>query len=105
MQKYYVEKVKNYVNGEWHSSTGSDHVTVSNPATGDELGKVPVGTRADVDAAVAAAKAAFPGWSETPVAVRSRYLFELRNVMEKHFEELCSICTQEHGKTFDESKG
>jgi malonate-semialdehyde dehydrogenase (acetylating)/methylmalonate-semialdehyde dehydrogenase len=58
-----------------------------------------------VDQAVAAAKAAFPAWRDTPPQVRARYLFDLRNVMEKHFDELVALCTEEHGKTLDESKG
>jgi malonate-semialdehyde dehydrogenase (acetylating)/methylmalonate-semialdehyde dehydrogenase len=105
MQKLFVEKVRNYINGAWQPSAGPEHMPLANPATGEALGSVPVGTSADVDAAVAAAKAAFPAWRETPAQVRARYLFDLRNVMEKHFDELCAICTQEHGKTLEESKG
>lgn len=105
MQKYQVEKVKNYVGGEWSLSTSSEWVPVTNPATGDLIGHVPMGNASDVDAAVAAAKKAFPSWSQTPPAVRARYMFDLRNLMEKHYDELLSICTQEHGKTFEESKG
>ena len=105
MQKYFVEKVRNYVGGKWTPSANPEHVTITNPATGDALGKVPIGATADVDAAVAAAKAAFPAWRDTSVAARSRYLFDLRNLMVKHYDELLSICTQEHGKTLEESKG
>lgn len=105
MQKYYVEKVRNYIGGEWSLSSGKEWVKITNPATGDEIGQVPVGNASDVDAAVAAAKKAFPAWRDTPAAVRARYMFDLRNLMEKHYDELLSICTQEHGKTFDESKG
>ncbi len=105
MQKYYVEKVKNYVGGEWTLSSSSTWTSVTNPATGDKLGDVPAGTSADVDAAVAAARKGFETWREVPPPVRARYLFDLRNLMEKHYDELLSICTQEHGKTFEESKG
>ena len=103
--KLFVEKVRNYVNGSWVESTSKDAVELTNPATGDKLGSCPVGTRADVDAAVQAAKAAFPAWSDTPSPARARFLFDLRNLMEQNFEELASICTQEHGKTLDESRG
>ena len=104
MQKHYVEKVKNYVGGEWHTSA-TEHVALTNPATGEALGSVPKGSVQDVDAAVAAAKAAFPAWRDIPPAARARHLFDLRNVMEQNYEELLSICTQEHGKTLEESKG
>lgn len=105
MKKHVVERVRNYIGGTFSDSTGREHLTVTNPATGDKIGDVPMGNKADLDAAVAAAKAAFPGWSQTPVAVRARYMFDLRNLMEKHYDELLSICTQEHGKTLEESKG
>jgi malonate-semialdehyde dehydrogenase (acetylating)/methylmalonate-semialdehyde dehydrogenase len=105
MQKYYVEKVRNYVGGEWTLSSSQEWVKVTNPATGDEIGSVPMGSASDVDAAVAAAKKAFSSWRDTPPAVRARYMFDLRNLMEKHYDELLSICTQEHGKTYEESKG
>jgi malonate-semialdehyde dehydrogenase (acetylating)/methylmalonate-semialdehyde dehydrogenase len=105
MQKYYVEKVRNYIGGEWSLSSSKEWVKITNPATGDEIGQVPMGRASDVDAAVAAAKKAFPAWRDTPAAVRARYMFDLRNLMEKHYDELLSICTQEHGKTFEESKG
>src|SRR5262245_27584508 len=103
--KHFVEKIKNYIGGTWVESTSKDAVELTNPATGERLGSVPVGTAADVDAAVKAARAAFPAWSETPVPTRARYLFDLRNLFEQHFEELAAICTQEHGKTLDESRG
>ncbi|MDB4934502.1 MAG: Methylmalonate-semialdehyde dehydrogenase [Labilithrix sp.] len=105
MQKYYVEKVRNYIGGEWSLSSSKEWVKITNPATGDEIGQVPAGTAADVDAAVAAAKKAFSSWRDTPPAVRARYMFDLRNLMEKNYDELLSICTQEHGKTYEESKG
>lgn len=105
MKKYYVEKVKNYVGGEFTVSSSTEWSTVTNPATGDKIGDVPAGNASDVDAAVQAAKKAFTTWREVPVPVRARYLFDLRNLMEKHYDELLSICTQEHGKTFEESKG
>ena len=105
MQKYSVDKVKNYIGGEWSLSTSKEYVTVTNPATGDTIGSVPMGTAADVDAAVSAATKAFNTWRDVPVAARSRYLFDLRNLMEQNYEELLSICTQEHGKTVEESKG
>ncbi len=105
MKKYYVEKVRNYIGGEWTLSSSTEWSKVTNPATGDEIGQVPAGTAQDVDAAVQAAKKAFTTWKDTPPAVRARYMFDLRNLMEKNYDELLSICTQEHGKTFDESKG
>ena len=104
-KKYSVDKVRNYVGGKFVESANPEVVDVTNPATGDRLGAVPLGATSDVDAAVAAAKSAFTTWRDVPVAARARYLFELRNLMEQNYDELLSICTQEHGKTYEESKG
>ncbi|HEY2515653.1 MAG TPA: CoA-acylating methylmalonate-semialdehyde dehydrogenase [Polyangiaceae bacterium] len=103
--KFDFGRVKNYVGGAWVESSGREATEITNPATGERLGSVPMGTAGDVDLAVKAAKEAFATWRDVPVSARSRYLFDLRNVMEKHFEELCELCTQEHGKTYEESKG
>jgi malonate-semialdehyde dehydrogenase (acetylating)/methylmalonate-semialdehyde dehydrogenase len=105
MKKYSVDKVRNYVGGKFVESANPEHLEVTNPATGERLGDVPLGASKDVDAAVAAAKGAFATWRDVPVAARARYLFALRNVMEERYDELLSICTQEHGKTYEESKG
>jgi malonate-semialdehyde dehydrogenase (acetylating)/methylmalonate-semialdehyde dehydrogenase len=103
--KFDFGTVRNYVGGKWVESTGRESMPVTNPATLEKLGAVPVGTAADVDAAVKAAKAAFETWRDVPVAARARFLFDVRNTMEKHYEELLELCTQEHGKTIEESKG
>ncbi len=103
--KLFVERVPNYIGGQWRPSSNPEHVTITNPATGEPLGAVPMGTASDVDVAVAAAKAAYPAWREQTAQSRARYLFALRDLMEKHYDELLSICTQEHGKTLEESKG
>jgi len=103
--KLFVERVPNYIGGQWKPSANPEHLAVTNPATGESLGSVPMGAAGDVDDAVRAAKAAYPAWRELPAQTRARHLFALRDLMEKHFEELCAICTQEHGKTLAESKG
>jgi malonate-semialdehyde dehydrogenase (acetylating)/methylmalonate-semialdehyde dehydrogenase len=104
-KKLFVERVPNYIGGKWQPSANPEHVTITNPATGESLGSVPMGTVKDVDDAVKAARAAFPAWREMTAQARSKYLFAFREKMEQHFEELCAICTQEHGKTLEESKG
>jgi malonate-semialdehyde dehydrogenase (acetylating)/methylmalonate-semialdehyde dehydrogenase len=104
-KKLFVERVPNYVGGQWKPSANPEHVAITNPATGEPLGSVPMGAAKDVDDAVRAAKAVFPAWRELPAQTRARYLYALREKMEAHFDELCAICTQEHGKTLEESKG
>ena len=96
--------LENYINGAWVRSSGTTLLDVKNPATGEVLAQVPLSTAGDVDAAVAAAKAAFPAWSATPAVARARYLFKLREVLDGHRDEIAAICTSEHGKTLLESK-
>ena len=100
-----VPVLPDFVGGRWVASRGTGHVDVYNPATGAVIGRTPLGTRADVDAAVEAARRAFPAWRATPVAERARAMFRFRDLLETHFEELARIVTTEHGKTLDESRG
>ncbi|KYF95135.1 methylmalonate-semialdehyde dehydrogenase [Sorangium cellulosum] len=96
--------LENFVGGAWTRSSGKTHLEVKNPATGESLARVPLSTAADVDAAVKAAQAAFPGWSATPAVQRARYLFKLREVFDAHRDEIAAICTSEHGKTLAEAR-
>ena len=98
-------RVPNYVHGKFVESSSAEWVDFHNPATGEPIGKSPIGTAADVDAAAKAARAAFPAWRATPPQVRAKFLFKLQALLEAHFEELARICTVEHGKTIAESRG
>lgn len=97
--------IKNYINGEWIASTGTETVEVINPATEEILALSPLGTVKDVDKAVAAAKEAFKTWRRTPAIDRTQCLFRLKTLLEENFESLVKLCTQEHGKTLVESRG
>jgi malonate-semialdehyde dehydrogenase (acetylating) / methylmalonate-semialdehyde dehydrogenase len=99
------QTIPNYIGGAWVRPAASDSLPLTNPATGESLGRVPLSGAADVDAAVQAARAAFPAWRATPPVVRARYLFRLKTLLEEHFDEIAGIVTQENGKTIDESRG
>ncbi|WP_437903652.1 CoA-acylating methylmalonate-semialdehyde dehydrogenase [Sorangium sp. So ce327] len=96
--------LENFVGGAWSRASGATRLEVKNPATGESLAEVPLSTAADVDAAVKAAQAAFPGWSATPPVQRARYLFKLREIFDAHRDEIAAICTSEHGKTLAEAR-
>jgi malonate-semialdehyde dehydrogenase (acetylating)/methylmalonate-semialdehyde dehydrogenase len=100
-----MAQLRNYVGGEWVPSTGTETRDITNPATGELLAKVPVGTAADVDAAVKAAEAAFVDWRRVPAVERARCLFRYKHLLEQHKDELAEIVTREHGKTLPESGG
>src|SRR6058998_4329019 len=100
-----MKTLQNYVGGEWSAPSTADYLDLTNPATGEQLGKVPLSGARDVDAAVTAAQTAFLKWREVPPVVRARYLFKLKYLMEEHFDEIATTVTREHGKTLDESRG
>jgi len=75
--------VQNYVGGEWCGVSHSETLTVTNPASGGEIGRVPLSTGTDVDKAVQAAKTAYPGWRSTPSPERARVLFRLKALLDE----------------------
>ena len=96
--------VQNYVNGKWvePSEEGMD---VLNPATGEAIASVGFSAEEDVDAAVRAGQEAFEKWRHRPVEERIQPLFELKQLLEDHQEELAELLVQEHGKTLAEARG
>src|SRR5580698_3729431 len=94
----------NYYGGAWQGSTASDTVEITNPATGETHAQVALAGPADVDAAVAAAVAAFPAWRRTPPQDRIQYLFKFRELLIKRADDIARITTQENGKTFAEAR-
>ncbi len=97
--------LKNFINGEYVDSKTEKFDRVPNPATGEELVRVPLSTRDDLDAAVKAAKDAYKTWSKTPVPKRSRILFKYQQLLVDHWDELATLITQENGKSFKEAYG
>jgi malonate-semialdehyde dehydrogenase (acetylating)/methylmalonate-semialdehyde dehydrogenase len=86
-------------------TNGARHGHVYNPATGEATGRVAFATPADVDAAVAAAQKAFPGWAGTPPLRRARVMFKFKELLEKNADELARLITSEHGKVLSDSHG
>jgi len=99
------QSLKNYINGEWQTSSASNYLQVVNPATTEVLGNVPLSPAAEVNTAVAAAETAGKLWRQTPPTERVQYLFRLKNFLEASFLELAETITIECGKTLTESKG
>lgn len=97
--------VRNYINGTWIKSSGSSSVDIINPANEEVLDSCPLGTKTDVDAAVAAASEAYKVWRRVPGVDRAQYLFKLKTLLETHSEELARLVTQENGKTLVEARG
>ncbi|MCM3324845.1 aldehyde dehydrogenase family protein [Cytobacillus kochii] len=88
---------KHYINGEWVTSTGSKTIDVINPATEEVMGKISSGTEEDLDKAVAAAKAAFPSFSQTSVEERIELLERICQEYEKRKDDIIEVITEELG--------
>lgn len=93
-----AEPAKLYIGGEWADSTGGERRDVVNPATGAKLTDVPEATTADADAAIAAAKAAFPEWSAKSGRERSRILNRVAQLLGERLEDFAQAETQDVGK-------
>src|SRR5436309_12202151 len=100
-----VQTLDNFIGGRWVKARTTDFFDVHNPAVGEVIGRTPLSTAADVDAAVEAAKQAFPAWRETPVNARAQVLHRFKALLEQHFDDLARTVTTEHGKTLDEARG
>ncbi|HEX2235526.1 MAG TPA: CoA-acylating methylmalonate-semialdehyde dehydrogenase [Actinomycetota bacterium] len=100
-----MRTLQNFVAGRWTSLDGTGGNEVVNPATGEPIAWCPSSTEAAVDAAVAAARDAFPAWAATPVTKRAAALFELRHRLADATHELAEIMVMENGKTYDEAIG
>ncbi len=97
--------IKNYINGQWVSSSAKESVDIINPATGELLNRCPLSGAGEVDQAVKAAQDAFKSWRETPPTERAQYFFKLKTRLEESLDELARLVTMENGKTLVEAKG
>ncbi|GGW91406.1 aldehyde dehydrogenase family protein [Streptomyces chryseus] len=86
-----------YIGGQWRPAVGQDTIAVVNPADEQVIGHVPAGTAEDVDAAVRAARDAFPGWAATAPAERAARIAALRDVLVARKDEIAETVTAELG--------
>lgn len=99
-----MNKLQNYINGQWVTSAATDYWNVVNPASQEVLALVPAGAAADVDTAVKSSEAAFATWKRIPAGKRIQYLFQLKRLLEENIDELSKTITLESGKTYVEAK-
>jgi malonate-semialdehyde dehydrogenase (acetylating)/methylmalonate-semialdehyde dehydrogenase len=95
--------VQNYINGQFVDASSDKTLPVISPIDGTLLSKVPMSAPKDLDAAVRAAKLAFPAWSHTPIKERVQVLFNYRHLLQKHLQELAALVSEENGKTIGEA--
>ncbi|MFV2062324.1 MAG: CoA-acylating methylmalonate-semialdehyde dehydrogenase [Chloroflexota bacterium] len=98
-------RVSHWINGQIVPGTSGQSTPVFNPATGRQTKAVDVATPEEVDAAVAAAKGAFPAWRATSLSKRSDLMFRIRNAFHDNRDAIAAILTAEHGKVLSDAAG
>ena len=81
-------KLKYCVGGQWLISKTDKYMPCYNPSTGEVIAHAPQCTSNEMESAVQAARAAFPGWSDTPVSKRVQVLYNMKHLVDKHLDEL-----------------
>src|SRR6185437_752992 len=97
--------IENAVAGKRYKSSSARHSPVFNPATGEQSAILPLSTLAEVNAAVASAKAALPAWSGLTPMKRARIIFKFKELLDKHADDLARAISAEHGKVHDDAMG
>ena len=100
-----VATIGHYIDNKPAAGKSGRTGDVTNPATGEVTAKVAFASESEVDAAVQIARKAQAGWGAMPLLRRQRVMFNLKNLIEKHTDELARHLSLEHGKTFDDAKG
>jgi malonate-semialdehyde dehydrogenase (acetylating)/methylmalonate-semialdehyde dehydrogenase len=98
-----ISEVKNYINGKFERNN-QNSMDVLSPIDGSKISTIPLSTNEDVDAAVQAAKNAFPSWSGMTFKERVQIFFRYRNLLEQHIDELTRLVQLENGKLYGEAK-
>jgi malonate-semialdehyde dehydrogenase (acetylating)/methylmalonate-semialdehyde dehydrogenase len=100
-----VKRISHWIGGRAVAGESGRSGPVYNPATGRQTGAVDFATVEEVDAAVQAARAAFPGWRSTSLARRAEIFFRIRALVHERREEVAKILVSEHGKVFSDALG
>src|ERR1700680_1609994 len=100
-----IRELGHYVDGADVPGGSGRFGDVYEPATGEVQARVAFPPPAELDNAVAVARRAFGGWSQTPPARRAAVLFAYRELLRAHTDRLALMITREHGKTLDDARG
>ncbi len=100
-----MHMIENAINGRRSPVHAQRTMPVFNPATGEEVARLPLSSVEDLNGAVAAAKKAAASWGSTPPMKRVRPLFKFKELLEKNAEEIARLISREHGKTHADALG
>lgn len=100
-----MRTIDHWINGTTVASTSGNHGPVFNPATGEQQAQVGLASVSEVDAAVAAAKAAFPAWRAASLSKRAEVMFRFHQLVVSHRDEIAELVSIEHGKVPSDAAG
>ena len=100
-----MREIGHFINGERVAGTSGRTSDVFNPATGEIQAKVTLASAEELQAAVDNAVAAQPKWAATNPQRRARVFMKFVDLLNQHMDELATLLSSEHGKTFDDAKG
>src|SRR5690349_24180218 len=100
-----MRTIPHWISGSETTGASTRYGPVWNPATGEQQAQVTLAEPADVDAAVAAARKAFEEWRDVSLIRRARVMFALRDLIERHLDEVSELIADEHGKVVSDAKG
>ena len=103
--KKHYGKLKLLIDGEWVDSKSTNIEPDTNPATDEVIAEFPMATKDEALAAADAASKAFQTWQNVPLRDRAYMLFSMHGKFRQHFEDLCRVLTQDHGRTIGEARG
>lgn len=103
--KAHYGKLKLLIDGEWVDSRSTVVEIDTNPATGEPIAEFPQATEEEALAAVAAAERAFHSWKNVSMRDRAYMLFTMHNKFREHYDMLCRVLVQDHGRTIEEARG
>jgi malonate-semialdehyde dehydrogenase (acetylating)/methylmalonate-semialdehyde dehydrogenase len=100
-----MKRISHWINGSIVAGTSGNVGKVFNPATGTQSAEVDFASVSEVDAAVAAAKAALPAWRATNLSRRAEIMFNIRNLVQANRNEIAQMLSAEHGKVISDALG
>ena len=100
-----MNRISHWIDGKVVEGTSGRTGVVFDPATGQQQAAVDLASVAEVDAAVAVAKAAFPAWRATNLSRRAEVMFHMRELVDANRKEIASLLTKEHGKVLGDALG
>jgi malonate-semialdehyde dehydrogenase (acetylating) / methylmalonate-semialdehyde dehydrogenase len=100
-----MERISHHIGGKVVPGESGRRGPVFNPATGDQTHEVDFASREDVDAAVEAARDAFPAWRATSLSRRAEIMFRMRNLLDEHRTDIATAITAQHGKVLSDAMG